>query len=156
MPSGEIVPDTIAAIATPAGRGGIGIVRVSGPKVPAIAQAVIGRLPEARRAVHCSFRDALGERVDEGVALYFKAPLSYTGDEVLELPADLLADDLLEQVGLGLEVLARDIECERVPLAGLRREVVCDDAWELPVQRVIDAQARGELHLAVRDVLTNR
>ena len=95
MPSGEIgknpigknpiAPDTIAAVATPAGRGGIGIVRVSGPKVPAIAQALIGRLPQPRLATHCSFRDAHGERVDEGVALYFKAPHSYTGDEVLEL-----------------------------------------------------------------------
>jgi tRNA modification GTPase len=85
MPSGEIVPDTIAAIATPAGRGGIGIVRVSGPKVPAIAQVVIGRLPEPRIAIRCSFRDARGERVDEGIALYFQAPLSYTGQEVLEL-----------------------------------------------------------------------
>ena len=85
MPSGESVPDTIAAVATPAGRGGIGIVRVSGAKVPAIAQAVIGRLPESRMAVHCSFRDAQGERVDEGIALYFQAPHSYTGDEVLEL-----------------------------------------------------------------------
>ncbi len=85
MPSGEIVPDTIAAIATPAGRGGIGIVRVSGPKVPAIAKAVIGRLPEPRVALNCAFRDAQGERVDEGVVLYFKAPHSYTGDEVLEL-----------------------------------------------------------------------
>ncbi len=85
MASGEIVPDTIAAVATPAGRGGIGIVRVSGPKVPAIAQAVIGWLPESRRAEHCYFRDAQGERVDEGVALYFQAPHSYTGDDVLEL-----------------------------------------------------------------------
>jgi tRNA modification GTPase len=85
MPSGESVPDTIAAVATPAGRGGIGIVRVSGPKVPAIAQAVIGRLPESRKAIHCSFRDAQGERVDEGIALYFQAPHSYTGEDVLEL-----------------------------------------------------------------------
>jgi len=88
MPSGEIVPhaiDTIAAIATPAGRGGIGIVRVSGPKVPAIAQVVIGRLPESRKAIRCAFRDAHGERVDEGIALYFQAPFSYTGEEVLEL-----------------------------------------------------------------------
>ena len=85
MPSGELVPDTIAAVATPAGRGGIGIVRVSGPKVRAIAQAVIGRLPESRKAIHCSFRDAHGERVDEGIALHFRAPHSYTGDDVLEL-----------------------------------------------------------------------
>jgi tRNA modification GTPase len=85
MPSGEPTPDSIAAVATAPGRGGIGIVRVSGPKVPAIAQAVIGRLPESRRAIHCFFRDARGECVDEGIALYFKAPQSYTGEDVLEL-----------------------------------------------------------------------
>jgi tRNA modification GTPase len=85
MPSGEIVPDTIAAVATPAGRGGIGVVRVSGPKVAAIARAVIGHLPDSRRAEHCFFRDAHGERVDEGIAVYFQAPHSYTGDDVLEL-----------------------------------------------------------------------
>jgi len=95
MPSGEIgnspvginpiVPDTIAAVATAAGRGGIGVVRVSGPNVPAIARAVIGRLPEARKAAHGFFLDARGGRVDEGIALYFSAPHSYTGDDVLEL-----------------------------------------------------------------------
>jgi tRNA modification GTPase len=85
MPGGEIVPDTIAAVATPPGRGGIGIVRVTGPKVPAIANAVIGRLPGPRKAALCCFRDAGGERVDEGIALYFQAPHSYTGEAVLEL-----------------------------------------------------------------------
>ena len=85
MPSGEVVRDTIAAVATPAGRGGIGIVRVSGAKVPEIASAVIGRLPEPRKAALCSFRDAHGERVDEGIALYYQAPHSYTGEAVLEL-----------------------------------------------------------------------
>ncbi|MBC7803375.1 MAG: tRNA uridine-5-carboxymethylaminomethyl(34) synthesis GTPase MnmE [Candidatus Parcubacteria bacterium] len=85
MPSGDIAADTIAAVATPAGRGGIGIVRVSGPKVAAIANSVIGKLPDARTAVVGPFRDARGELVDEGIALYFKAPHSYTGDDVLEL-----------------------------------------------------------------------
>ena len=85
MPGGEIAPDTVAAVATPPGRGGIGIVRVSGPKVPEIAGAVIGRLPDPRTATHCAFRDAEGECVDEGIALYFPAPHSYTGEAVLEL-----------------------------------------------------------------------
>jgi tRNA modification GTPase len=85
MPGGEIVPDTIAAVATPAGRGGIGIVRVSGQKVPQIASKVIGQLPESGKAVLRSFRDARGDRVDEGIALYFRAPHSYTGEAVLEL-----------------------------------------------------------------------
>lgn len=85
MPSGDLARDTIAAVATPSGRGGIGIVRVSGPKVPAIAKAVLGRLPDPRRAARCDFLGAHGDRVDEGLALYFQAPHSYTGEEVLEL-----------------------------------------------------------------------
>jgi len=84
MPSGEL-RDTVAAVATPAGRGGIGIVRVSGADVPRIAAAVLGRLPAARQATLSIFVDALGERLDEGIALYFPAPRSYTGEPVLEL-----------------------------------------------------------------------
>ena len=90
MPSGDLrtdpdAPDTIAAIATPAGRGGIGIVRVSGGAVPQVARALIGGLPEPRFAVVRAFRDAQGEKLDQGIALYFKAPHSYTGEPVLEL-----------------------------------------------------------------------
>jgi tRNA modification GTPase len=90
MPGGEVTTnsvasDTIAAVATPSGRGGIGIVRVSGTKVPQIADKVIGQLPEIGQAVFRSFRDARGERVDEGVVLYFQPPHSYTGEAVLEL-----------------------------------------------------------------------
>ena len=85
MRSDEIKRDTIAAIATPAGRGGIGIVRLSGPAVPGIAARLLGRVPPPRRAVRASFRDAHGERIDEGLALFFPAPGSYTGEAMLEL-----------------------------------------------------------------------
>jgi tRNA modification GTPase len=85
MASGEIARDTIAAIATPAGRGGIGVVRLSGPKVTEIAVALLGQLPQARTATFGAFRDKRGELIDEGVALYFPAPRSYTGEPVLEL-----------------------------------------------------------------------
>jgi len=85
MPDGEVIRDTIAAVATPAGRGGIGIVRVSGPGVPQIAARVIAQPPEAGKAVLRRFRDARGDAVDEGIALYFRAPHSYTGEDVLEL-----------------------------------------------------------------------
>ena len=78
-------PDTIAAISTPPGRGGIGIVRVSGPAVPELAARICGRLPQPRAAVRARFRDAAGEIVDEGLALYFPAPESFTGEHVLEL-----------------------------------------------------------------------
>src|SRR2546429_612512 len=85
MEKDEVARDTIAAIATPIGRGGIGVVRLSGPKVREIAQALTGRLPKARNASLCLIRDARGERIDEGIVLYFPAPHSYTGEAVLEL-----------------------------------------------------------------------
>jgi len=77
--------DTIAAVATPPGRGGIGIVRVSGPASRAIAQGVIGKLPVPRLATHSPFRAADGSEIDAGLALFFPAPHSYTGEDVLEL-----------------------------------------------------------------------
>jgi tRNA modification GTPase len=76
--------DTIAAIATPPGRSGIGVVRLSGPRTPAIARSVLDRLPAPRRATLCLARDARGEKLDQGIALYFPAPNSYTGEHVLE------------------------------------------------------------------------
>ena len=85
MRSVEAATETIAAVATPPGRGGIGIVRISGPRAGAIALALIGTLPSARRAVHAIFRDARGNPLDEGIALHFPAPHSYTGEDVLEL-----------------------------------------------------------------------
>jgi tRNA modification GTPase len=78
-------PETIAAIATAPGRGGIGIVRVSGPLAGEIARAVTGRLPLARHATFARFAGPGGELLDEGIALFFPAPHSYTGEDVLEL-----------------------------------------------------------------------
>ena len=77
--------DTIVAAATPLGRGGIGIVRVSGPKVPELAAVILGELPQPRRATFSRFLDAHKESIDAGLALFFPAPHSYTGEHVLEL-----------------------------------------------------------------------
>lgn len=77
--------DTIAAIATPAGRGGIGVVRVSGDLVPSLVVALLGRLLRPRVATRAAVRGAAGALLDEGLALYFPAPYSYTGEHVLEL-----------------------------------------------------------------------
>lgn len=85
MREDELGQDTIAAIGTPPGRGGIGVVRVSGPRAPEIARAVIGELPPPRYAAYRAFRDAHGEVIDRGLALFFAAPHSYTGEAVLEL-----------------------------------------------------------------------
>jgi tRNA modification GTPase len=80
-----VTADTIVAPATPPGTGGIAIVRVSGPDVETIARRVLGSLPEPRTATLRRFRDADGEIVDTGLALYFPAPASFTGESVLEL-----------------------------------------------------------------------
>ncbi|HEX5128143.1 MAG TPA: tRNA uridine-5-carboxymethylaminomethyl(34) synthesis GTPase MnmE, partial [Usitatibacter sp.] len=77
--------DTIAAVATPPGRGGIGIVRVSGPGAAAVAQGVIGKIPAARLATHAAFLAADGAEIDAGLALFFPGPKSYTGEDILEL-----------------------------------------------------------------------
>jgi tRNA modification GTPase len=77
--------DTITAVATPPGRGGIGIIRLSGPESPDIATALLGSCPPARAAVLRTFRDADGLPLDFGLALHFPGPDSFTGEDVLEL-----------------------------------------------------------------------
>ena len=77
--------DTITAIATPSGRGGIGVVRISGPLTTDIAKKIILHLPEPRKASLTPFYDKNDEVIDEGIALFFKNPHSFTGEDVLEL-----------------------------------------------------------------------
>jgi tRNA modification GTPase len=77
--------DTISAVATPPGRGGIGIVRVSGDKAMEIARQLLGFEPAARNARYTPFLDSDGEVIDQGIALYFPKPNSFTGEDVLEL-----------------------------------------------------------------------
>ena len=79
--------DTIAAIATAAGRGGVGIVRLSGPLARPIGERICARRLEPRRAHHARFRDRDGDILDDGIALLFHAPASYTGEDVVELQA---------------------------------------------------------------------
>jgi len=78
-------PETIVAPATPPGRGGIGIVRVSGPATRAIATAMLGGLPVPRHATVSIFSDSAGGAIDAGLALFFPGPESFTGEDVLEL-----------------------------------------------------------------------
>ncbi|MCC5795114.1 MAG: tRNA uridine-5-carboxymethylaminomethyl(34) synthesis GTPase MnmE [Chromatiales bacterium] len=99
--------DTICARATASGRAGVAIVRVSGAAVPAIAAGLFGSLPPARQAVLRAFRDGSGEAIDTGIALYFAAPHSFTGEDVLELQGHggiIVSDLLIERV---LELGAR-------------------------------------------------
>jgi tRNA modification GTPase len=77
--------DTIAAIATPAGAGGIGVLRISGPQAPAIARTLLGREPRPRHAHYARLHDARGELLDQALLITFPAPHSFTGEDVLEL-----------------------------------------------------------------------
>jgi len=77
--------DTIVALATPPGTGGVGVVRMSGGDVERIARAMLGSVPEPRLATYATFLDARGEPIDRGLALYFPGPGSFTGESVVEL-----------------------------------------------------------------------
>ncbi len=77
--------DTIAAIATPPGNGGVGIIRVSGEAVAEIAKQIVNKPLPARQAIFTSFLDADNASIDSGIAIFFPAPHSYTGEDVLEL-----------------------------------------------------------------------
>ncbi|MFE8147884.1 tRNA uridine-5-carboxymethylaminomethyl(34) synthesis GTPase MnmE [Brenneria goodwinii] len=93
--------DTIVAQATPPGRGGVGILRVSGPAASAVAQAVLGKLPKPRYADYLPFRDADGTTLDQGIALWFPGPNSFTGEDVLELQGHggpVILDILLQRI----------------------------------------------------------
>lgn len=99
-----IANDTIAAIATAPGAGGIGVVRVSGPLATSIAAQILGHCPPPRHAAYLSFLQADGVLIDRGIAIYFPNPHSYTGEDVLELQAH--GGTALMQI-----LLARCIEC---------------------------------------------
>ena len=93
--------ETIVAQATAPGRGGIGILRVSGPKATDVAQAVLGKCPKPRMADYLPFKDADGIVLDQGIALYFKGPNSFTGEDVLELQGhggQVVLDLLLKRI----------------------------------------------------------
>lgn len=77
--------DIIAAIATPPGRGGIGIIRLSGKNLQSIIQAILGLIPYPRSAHLSHFLDENGQPIDQGIAIYYPSPHSYTGEDVLEL-----------------------------------------------------------------------
>jgi tRNA modification GTPase len=77
--------DIIAALATPPGRGGIGVVRISGKDLRPLAERIIGKVPKPRTASLTEFLDESGQIIDRGIVLYFRTPHSYTGEDVLEL-----------------------------------------------------------------------
>lgn len=93
--------DTIAAIATPRGYGGIGIIRISGQLVTKIAYLILGKIPKQRQAEYLPFRNKDGLILDQGIALFFSSPDSFTGEDILELQGHggpVILDLLLQQI----------------------------------------------------------
>ena len=150
---------TIVARATPAGRGGVGIVRISGPGVRSIAEAVLGSCPAPRLATLHAFRDADSQTLDTGLALFFPEPHSYTGEDVLELQAHggpVLLDMLLARVvGLGARVARPGEFSERAFLNDkldlLQAEAVADliDAGSRAAARAAQRSLSGEFSAAI-------
>jgi tRNA modification GTPase len=142
---------TIVAAATPPGRGGIAIVRLSGSLCTAIARAVLGRLPPARQAMQARFLAADGGALDEGLALYFPGPHSYTGEDVLELHGHggpLLVEALIARaVALG----ARRAQPGEFTLRAYLNEKL-DLAQAEAVADLIDAGSEAAARAALRSL----
>jgi tRNA modification GTPase len=157
-------PDTIVAVASAAGRGAVGVIRVSGSRVPQIAADILGGLPVPRRARFSSFLDAQGGSVDEGLALYFPAPASYTGEHVLELQGHggaLVVDMVLKRLlELGCRMARPGEFSERAFLNGkidiAQAEAIADliDAGTAAAARAAVRSLQGEFSARVDDLKT--
>ena len=147
----QITTDTIAAVATAPGYGGIGVVRVSGPLVESIARSVLGEIPPPRHALLADFTGRRGEIIDHGIAIYFPGPHSFTGEDVLELQGHggpVVLDLMLEQILAHGARLARPGEfTERAFLNG-KMDLVQAEA----IADLIHAGASNAARAAVRSL----
>ncbi|MEW6613084.1 MAG: tRNA uridine-5-carboxymethylaminomethyl(34) synthesis GTPase MnmE [Pseudomonadota bacterium] len=144
--------DTIAAIATPPGRGGVGVIRVSGPAALAIARALSGRKRiEPRRAYFATFRDEAGQILDSGILLYFQGPRSFTGEDVIEVQGHggpVVMELLLARIlALGARAARAGEFSERAFLNGK-----LDLAQAEAVADLIDAQSAVQARAASRSL----
>lgn len=150
-PEAAPAADTVAAIASPPGRGGIGVVRISGSGVPDLARRVLGALPGPRRASLRTARDARGTAIDQGIALYFPAPRSYTGEPVLEFQGHggpvVLQDVLAAFLDAGARLAAPGEFTQRAYLNGR-----LDLAQAESVADLIDAASREAARSALRSL----
>lgn len=143
--------DTIVAAATAPGRGGVGIVRVSGPKVPEITAVVLGDLPPPRRATFSRFLDAHQDPIDAGIAIFYPAPHSYTGEHVLELQGHggtLVMEALVARI---LEIGGR-----RAQPGEFTQRAFLNDKLDLAqaeaIADLIDAGSRAAVRAAMRSL----
>jgi len=157
--------ETIAAVATAQGRGGVGVVRISGRDVQVLANGILGSLPKPRHATYGNFLDDKGDVLDQGIALYFPAPHSYTGEEVLELqghggPAvmQMLLQrclDLGARLAQPGEFTRRAFLNDKLDLA--QAESVADliEANTSEAARSAMRSLRGEFSAAIRELVAN-
>lgn len=143
--------ETIVAAATPPGRGGVGIVRLSGPKVPEIAAVMLGELPSPRRATFGRFLDGAQQPIDAGLALFFPAPASYTGEHVLELHGHGGPLVMAALVARALELGAR-----RAQPGEFTQRAFLNDKLDLAqaeaIADLIDAGSRAAVRAAMRSL----
>ena len=156
--------DPIAAIATASGRGAVGIVRLSGSGLAPLATVLCGRALEPRVATYCAFLDAAGAPIDRGLAIFFPAPHSYTGEDVLELQAHGGAVVLQLLLARCLEAAAIDMSTGRAHLPHLRiaepgeftRRAYLNDKLDLAqaeaVADLIDASTEAAARSAARSL----
>jgi tRNA modification GTPase len=144
------IPDTIAALATPPGRGGVGIIRVSGPGCRTIAEGVLGQCPTPRHAHYAPFQGDV-RVIDEGIGLFFQAPHSFTGEDVLELQGHggpVIMDLLLERcVQLGAR-LARPGEFSERAFLNDKLDLAQAEA----IADLIEASSRSAAENALRSL----
>lgn len=156
--------DTIAAVATAPGRAGIGVVRVSGPNLAEFSIQLCGRTPPPRTATLCTFSDADGSAIDQGIAVFYQAPRSYTGEDVLELQGHggpVVLQRLLRRcLALGARVAEPGEFSKRAFLNGkmdlAQAEGVADliDAATEQAARAAGRSIQGEFSAAVHAVAT--
>ena len=151
QPSTDKQP-TIAAIATAAGRGGVGVIRISGSQLLPIAQAITGgKTPKPRTALYTDFLDEHGNAIDNGILLYFAAPASFTGEDVIELQGhggQIVLQMLLNRC---LQLGARIAEAgEFTKRAFLNNKL--DLAQAESVADLIDASSQAAARMAVRSL----
>lgn len=157
--------DTITAPTTPLGRGGVGIIRVSGKQVATIAEKILGKLPKPRFAEFANFLAADGSIIDSGIALYFQAPHSFTGEDVLELQGHggpVVMDCVLQRViSLGARMAKPGEFSERAFLNGkidlAQAEAIADliDASSNQAARYATRSLQGDFSKRIKIMIDN-
>ncbi|AFP85055.1 tRNA uridine-5-carboxymethylaminomethyl(34) synthesis GTPase MnmE [secondary endosymbiont of Ctenarytaina eucalypti] len=156
--------DTIIALATPPGRGGVGILRVSGALSAKVACMLLGKLPQPRRAEYWPFRNEDGSTIDQGIALFFPGPHSFTGEDVLELQAhggpvilDLLLQRIVSTPGVRIahpgEFSQRAFLNEKIDLAQAEAIIDLIDASSVQAARSAMNSLQGAFSRRIHDLV---